>query len=45
MKEIIEPMELMQIPQEQFEKFLDAQKHGIRDAFARYKDDFTKEFQ
>lgn len=35
----------MQIPQEQFEKFLDAQKHGIRDAFAKYDEEFDKQFK
>jgi hypothetical protein len=38
-------MELMQIPQEQFEKFLDAQKHGVRNVFAKYKDEFEKQFK
>ncbi|KAH0275519.1 hypothetical protein KCU91_g4501, partial [Aureobasidium melanogenum] len=45
LEDVKEPMELMQIPQEQFEKFLDAQKHGIRDAFGKYKNEFDKEFQ
>jgi hypothetical protein len=41
----LEPMELMQIPQEQFEKFLDAQKHGLRDVFIKYDDESEKQFK
>ncbi|CAD0112759.1 unnamed protein product [Aureobasidium uvarum] len=45
LEDVKEPMELMQIPEEQFQRFLDAQKHGIHDAFAKYKEEFGKEFQ
>ncbi|THW75242.1 hypothetical protein D6D19_04170 [Aureobasidium pullulans] len=45
LEDVREPMELMQIPKEQFQTFLDAQKHGLTSVFTTYKEEFFKQFQ